>query len=81
MYDWSSYLVNGLYEGFKGSVRHVIDKRPRACFGDRSMNRHWHLFKVMIDRLDSLITWSLFYVSSFDDTHLLVFSSIDFLIW
>ncbi len=31
--------MNDLYEGSKGSVRHVIGKRPRACFGGRSMNR------------------------------------------
>jgi hypothetical protein len=39
MYDWSSYLVNDLYEESKSSVRHVIGKRPRACFDDESMNR------------------------------------------
>jgi hypothetical protein len=76
MYDWSSYLVNDLYEGFKSSVRHVIDKWSRACFDDESMNRHWHIFKMLINRFDSLIIWSFFYVSSFDDAHLLIFSSI-----
>ncbi len=58
MYDWSSYLVNDLYEESKDSVRHVIDKRSRACFDDdvrhvinkrsracfddESMNRHYY---------------------------------------
>ncbi len=39
MYDLSSYLVNDLYEEFKDSMRHVIDKRSRACLLDESMNR------------------------------------------
>ncbi len=31
--------MNDLYEEFKSSVRHVIDKRSRACLLDESMNR------------------------------------------